>query len=45
MSVDTMSSKFPTRGGDGGGGQGQAPPLTLLQLHVKPPNLIANIAH
>ena len=33
------------RGGDKGGRAGARPPLTLLQLHIKPHNLVANIAH
>ena len=41
----SRGGRLLTRGGDKGGRAGARPVLTLLQLHVKPPNLIANIAY
>ena len=42
--IINTKGRWTTGAGAETGGRGQAP-LTLLQLHVKPPNLIANIAY
>jgi len=45
VAPNEMQREATGRGGDKGGRAGARPPLTLLQLHIKSYNLVANIAH